>query len=43
MDVNVDESLKLLVEVLGKQMPFGQLLGLTPDSFDTENACIRFP
>jgi len=43
MDVDVDENLKLLVEVLGKQMPFGQSLGLTPDSFDTDNDCIRFP
>jgi len=39
--VNVKENIELLVKVLGERMLFNQLLGLTTDSFDAENACIR--
>lgn len=39
--MNVKENIELLVKVLGERMLFNQLLGLTTDSFDAENACIR--
>ena len=39
--MDVKENIELLVKVLGERMPFNQLLGLTTDSFDTENACIK--
>jgi uncharacterized protein (TIGR00369 family) len=41
MNKERDDFLKSLRENISK-LPFHRLLGLTPDSFDIENGCIRF-
>ena len=39
--MNSNDNLKLFVEAF-TSMPFNKRLGLTPDCFDCDNACIRF-